>query len=629
MNTLQIKLKISFLSAFDACLAIASLYLAFLLRFDFYIPENEIKLFLSLAPLIVFCRLSSYYFFKFYSRLWKYSTFEDLIIIIQSVSVGSILIFVITFFFEGFISIPKEYFRFFLIPRTILIIDWFLLVIMIGGSRLLWRLWSEKKLDDFGKTIPKKRALIFGAGDKGVYFLKHLRSDSPEYLVEGFIDDDLSKKNSSIMGIKVLGDKSDIARIVKEKNIDEILISISNISSERLSQIIDCCNKSQAKFKMVTSTIDRASQDVIISKIKNIEISDLLQREPVILDLSLIRQAIEGKRVLITGAGGSIGSELCRQIIGFDPSSLVMVDKGENYLYELEMFLKSSSANIETHFIFGSVSNEIKMEAIFKKYQPHLVFHAAAHKHVPIMENNIEAAIVNNIQGTKIIADLSSKYETETFILISTDKVVYPKSIMGRTKNIAEKYIQSVSSEIKTRFITVRFGNVLGSNGSVVPLFQRQIQQGGPVTITHPKMTRFFMLIPEAVQLILQATTIGSRREVFLLDMGKPVKIVDLAKNMIKLAGYIPGKDIEIIYTGIRPGEKLHEELTNSQEGLAETNHKKIRLVRPQNILQNDLHLRINELLGSVHKENPERLKYLLRQLSEDPTDTKKPVSIS
>ena len=629
MSTQQIKLKIPFLSAFDACLAIASLYLAFLLRFDFDIPENEIKLFLSLSPLIVFCRLSSYYFFNFYSRLWKYSTFEDLIIIIQSVSIGSILIFVSTFFFEGFISIPREYFRFFLIPRTILIIDWFLLIIMIGGSRLLWRLWSEKKLDDFGKTIPKKRALIFGAGDKGVYFLKHLRSDSPEYLVEGFIDDDLSKKNSSIMGIKVLGDKSDLPRIVKEKNIDEILISMSNISSERLSQIIDCCNKSQAKFKMVTSTIDRASQDVIISKIKNIEISDLLQRTPVALDLSLIKQTIEGKRVLVTGAGGSIGSELCRQIIELGPSSLVMVDNGENYLYELEMLLKSSSANIETHFIFGSVSNEIKMEEVFKKHQPHLTFHAAAHKHVPIMEDNIEAAIVNNIQGTKIIADLSSKYETETFILISTDKVVYPKSIMGRTKNIAEKYIQSLSSEIKTRFITVRFGNVLGSNGSVVPLFQRQIQQGGPVTITHPKMTRFFMLIPEAVQLILQATTIGCRKEVFLLDMGKPVKIVDLAKNMIKLAGYIPGKDIEIIYTGIRPGEKLHEELTNGQEGLAETNHKKIRLVRSQNIIQNDLHLRINELLGSVHKENPERLKHLLRQLSEDPTDTKKPVSIS
>tara|TARA_Y100001936_G_scaffold164809_1_gene160930 strand:+ start:1943 stop:3820 length:1878 start_codon:yes stop_codon:yes gene_type:complete len=623
------QIKIPFLSFFDVFFAIASLYLAFLLRFDFDIPENEVKLFFSLSPLIIFCRLSSYYFFNFYSRLWKYSTLEDLIIIIQSVSVGSILIFVSTFFFEGFISIPREYFRFFLIPRTILIIDWFLLIIMIGGSRLLWRLWSEKKFDDFGKTIPKKRALIFGAGDKGVYFLKHLRSDSPEYLVEGFIDDDLAKKNSSIMGVKVLGGKSAIPRIVREKNIDEILISISNISSERLSQIIDCCNKSQAKFKMVTSTIDRASQDVIISKIKNIEISDLLQREPVVLDLSLIKQAIEGKRVLVTGAGGSIGSELCRQILEFAPSSLVMVDNGENYLYELEMLLKSSSANNRTHFIFGSVSNEIKMEEIFKKHQPHMVFHAAAHKHVPIMEDNIEAAIVNNIQGTKIIADLSSKYETETFILISTDKVVYPKSIMGRTKNIAEKYIQSLSSEIKTRFITVRFGNVLGSNGSVVPLFQRQIQQGGPVTITHPKMTRFFMLIPEAVQLILQATTIGSRREVFLLDMGKPVTIIDLAKNMIKLAGYIPGKDIEIIYTGIRPGEKLHEELTNRQEGLVETNHKKIRLVKSQNIIHKNFHSRVNEFLGSVHKENPEKLKRLLRQLSEDPSCTKKPVSIS
>jgi FlaA1/EpsC-like NDP-sugar epimerase len=630
MNSFKYRFKVAFLFFFDACLAIVSLYLAFLLRFDFNVSENDFKLFFSLPPLIIFCRLSSYYLFSFYSRQWKYSTLEDLIIIIQAVSVGSILIFVSTLFYEGFISIPKEYFRFFLIPRTVLIIDWFLLIIMIGGSRLIWRVWREKQqLEDVGVGVPKIRALIFGAGDKGVYLLKHLRSDSPEYLVEGFIDDDPSKKNSSIMGVKVFGGEHDLSIIVREKGIHEVLISINNISSERLSKIIDSCNKSQASFKMVASTIDSSNQERVVSKIKNIEISDLLDREAVVLDLSLIKSTIKGKRVLVTGAGGSIGSELCRQILEYEPSSLVMMDIGENYLYELKMFLGINASKCETHFIFGSVTNEAKMEALFEKYRPQLVFHAAAHKHVPIMEDNIDAAIVNNILGTKITADFSAKFETENFILISTDKVVNPTSIMGRTKNIAEKYIQSLSKEIKTKFITVRFGNVLGSNGSVVPLFQKQIQQGGPVTITHPEMTRFFMLIPEAVQLILQAITIGVRREVFLLDMGKPVRIVDLADNMIKLAGYIPSKDIKIEFTGIRPGEKLHEELTNDQEGLIETGHKKIRLVKSQTLLQDDFRLKLGELISSVDSADSEKMKLLLKQLASSPHHPGKTVSPS
>ena len=617
MNFQKYKFKVVFLFVFDACLAIVSLYLAFLLRFDFDVPENEIKLFFSLPPLIIFCRLSSYYFFSFYSRLWKYSTLEDLIVIIQAVSVGSIIIFVSTFFYDGFISIPKEYFRFFLIPRTILIIDWFLLIIMMGASRLLWRMWSEKKnFENVGKAGPKIRALIFGAGDKGVYLLKHLRSDSPEYLVEGFVDDDPSKKNSSIMGVKVLGAEGDLSMIVREKGVHEILISINNISSKRLSEIIDSCNMSQAKFKMVSSTIDRSNQERVVSKVKNIEISDLLEREAVVLDLFLIKRAIKGKRILVTGAGGSIGSELCRQILEYKPSSLVMLDIGENYLYELEMFLGSSVSKCEAHFIFGSVTNESKMEVIFEQHSPQLIFHAAAHKHVPIMEDNVDAAIVNNILGTKIISDLSEKFEAEKFILISTDKVVNPTSIMGRTKNIAENYIQSFSKDITTKFITVRFGNVLGSNGSVVPLFQKQIQQGGPVTITHPEMTRFFMLIPEAVQLILQAITIGVKREVFLLDMGKPVRIMDLADNMIKLAGYIPNKDIKIEFTGIRPGAKLNEELTNDQEGLVETNHEKIFLVKSQVLLKEDFHLKLDELLSSVNSADPEKMKFLLMQLA-------------
>jgi FlaA1/EpsC-like NDP-sugar epimerase len=628
MNSYQYKFKVAFLFSFDACLAILSLYLAFLLRFDLIIPENEMKLFSSLPPLIIFVRLSSYYFFSFYSRLWKYSTLEDLIVIIKAVSVGSILVFISTFFYDGFISIPNEYFRFFLIPRTVLIIDWFLLIAMIGGSRLIWRMWSENKQFKLNeKVVSKTRTLIFGAGDKGVYFLKHLRSNSPEYLVEGFIDDDPSLQYSSIMGVKVLGDERGLSRIVREKRIDEILISINNISSERLSQIIDGCNKSQAKVKIITSTIDSSKKEMIVARIKNIEISDLLERDAVVLDLSLIKNTIAGKRVLVTGGGGSIGSELCRQILEYEPSSLVMMDIGENYLYELKMSLQDSTSKCKKYFIFGSVTNKSKMEALFARHRPQLVFHAAAHKHVPIMEDNIDSAIANNILGTKITADLSAKFNTENFILISTDKVVNPTSIMGRTKNIAEKYLQSLPKEIKTKFITVRFGNVLGSNGSVVPIFQKQIQQGGPVIITHPEMTRFFMLIPEAVQLILQAITIGVRREVFLLDMGKPVKIVDLADNMIKLAGYIPDKDIKKEFSGIRPGEKLHEKLIHDQEGLVETEHKKIRLVKSQILLQIDFRIKFDELLSTINSGDSERMKLLLTQLVSNPQHLQKTVS--
>ena len=620
MNSNKYKFKVVFLFAFDACLAILSLYLAFLLRFDFDIPGNEIKLFLSLPPIIIFCRLSSYYFFSFYARLWRYSTLEDLIVILQAVSVGSLLIFVSTLFYDGFILISKEYFRFFLIPRTVLIIDWFLLIVMIGGSRLLWRIWRENKKNEvIVKVVPRIRALIFGAGDKGVYLLKHLRLDSPEYLVEGFIDDDLSKKNSSIMGVKVLGDERDISTVVMEKEIHEILICINNISCKRLSEIIDSCNESKVKFKMVASTTDRSNQEEVVTKIKNIEVSDLLEREAVVLDVLLIKRAIKGKRIFVTGAGGSIGSELCRQILKYEPSSMVMMDMGENYLYELKIVLGSSVSKCEMHFIFGSVTNESKIEAIFEQHRPQLIFHAAAHKHVPILEDNVDEAIVNNIMGTKIIADLSGKFNAEKFILISTDKVTNPTSIMGRTKNIAEKYIQSLSKEIKTTFITVRFGNVLGSNGSVVPLFQKQIQQGGPVTITHPEMTRFFMLIPEAVQLILQAITIGAKREVFLLDMGKPVRIVDLANNMIKLGGYIPDRDIKVEFTGIRPGEKLCEELTNDQEELVETDHVKIRLVKSRIFLQNNFLLKLDELFSSVKSADPEKIKLLLMQLVSGP----------
>ena len=427
---------------------------------------------------------------------------------------GSFLIIFTTFIYN----------RNFLIPRSIFIIDMLLLIIFLGGSRLLWRLWREHQQATYGDALDKTRVLILGAADTGAQLLKYIRQFSPNYLVMGFIDDNPKLKNSNIMGVKVLGAHNNIPKLTHLLGIKEILVAARNISSDKLGQLIEICKASGVKYKMITSVQDLSTREIHISKIKNIEISDLLGRDLVSLDLSSIKKLLCGKRVLVTGAGGSIGSELCHHILKYEPESLAMIDFCENYLYELETILRPETKNTKTHYLFCSITNEDKMRTIFEHHQPELVFHAAAHKHVPLMEENTDEAIYNNIYGTKVTADISSQFGVSKFVMVSTDKVVKPTSIMGMTKNLAEKYIHIMSGQSTTQFITVRFGNVLGSNGSIVPLFQKQIAQGGPVTITHPEMNRFFMLIPEAVQLILQAGAFGSGGRYFYARNGETCK---------------------------------------------------------------------------------------------------------
>jgi len=467
---------------------LASLYLAFLLKYDGVIPSQELSFYFQIVPLAFAFRAFSFLFFRFNSQFCDDPCQEDTSKKIQSVVVGSLLIL---FFVSGSIGIHKNT----QVPLAILIIDAVILLGFQFGFQSFW---------------------------------KGLR----KYIAQ------------------------------RQKN----------ESKESSNETVEICLKNTFNSQIAPSHMDEDDRDIYIRK--------LLGREPVQLNMGSIRNVIQGRVVMITGAGGSIGTELCEQILGFNPDSLVMVDRGENYLHELKFTLDKYDTSVRTHFIYGSITNKEKMENVFERYRPDIVFHAAANKHVPIMEHNIDEAISNNIYGTKIVADLSNKYDVDSFVLISTDKVVKPTSIMGMTKRIAEQYVRFLSKTSRTRFSSVRFGNVLGSKGSVVPMFKEQIARGGPVTITHPKMERFLMLIPEAVGLILQTTALnGAGGKTFILDMGCPVKIVDLARKMIQLSGKAELNNIKIKYVGIRPGEKLKEELVLDEEEVFPTVHEKIKML--------------------------------------------------
>lgn len=591
----------------DIILSFAAIYCAYLLRWDGNIPEYLLDRNLKYLPFFLFIRSIVYISFKFYSKFWEYSSLEDLIEIVKAVFVGSFLAIFCAFLYDRSLEIS----------RSIMIVDMVLLMVLLGGSRISWRLWREQRRQSLGQSDPNKiNAFILGAGDTGAQLLKNIRSSALNYSINGFIDDDPKKLKSSLMGIEVLGNQKDLPGLTKVYGVKEVLIAVRNISSGELNQIVNLCNQSGVKYKIITSVLDLSTKEIHLSKLKNIDTNDLLGRDLVSLDLNAIRNMIKGKRVLVTGAGGSIGSQLCAYILEHSPEALIMFDRGENYLYELKISLSGEETRVQKFYYFGSVTNPKKLESIFLKHRPNLVFHAAAHKHVPLMEENIDEAIINNVYGTKITSELAEKFEVEKFVLVSTDKVVQPKSIMGMTKKVAEIHIQLMAQKSKTQFMTVRFGNVLGSNGSIVPLLQKQIERGGPVTITDPGMERFFMLIPEAVQLILQAGALGTGGEIFILEMGEPVKILDLAKKMIQLAGYNPENEIEIKFIGMRPGEKLSEELVDHGEKTLPTLHEKINLIRPDELLDDELMVRINHLCQEASNREPQKLRQALFELA-------------
>lgn len=450
-----------------------------------------------------------------------------------------------------------------------------------------------------------KKVLIIGAGEAANLVIKDiLKNHSKKYYVSGIIDDDKNKIGFTLCGIKILGDRNKIVHICEEKNIDLILLAIPSITSEDKKSIIDICHQTGKKVKVLPGINDWISKKSILSNMRDIDVTDLLYRDPVNLDDKSIKNYISEKTVMVTGGGGSIGSELCRQIAKFSPKHLIILDIYENNAYDIEYELNTYYKELKKTIIIASVRDRKRLEDVFSKYRPEIVFHAAAHKHVPLMEFNSCEAIKNNVFGTLNVAECADIFKAEKFILISTDKAVNPTNVMGASKRMCEMIIQAIDKNSETDFAAVRFGNVLGSNGSVIPLFKKQILDGGPVTVTHKDITRFFMTIPEAAQLVLQAGTFAHGGEIFVLDMGSPVKIYDLAVNMIKLSGLVPDKDIEIKISGLRPGEKLYEELLMSEEGLQSTENSKIFIAKPMEIDYNNLKEKLINLLETA--SNPE-----------------------
>ncbi len=580
-----------------------SLYLSFALRFDNKIPQEYYTMFKETHVIVTVIALCSFIFFNLYNRIWKYASVNELIAIVLATSFNSLTAFGYTF------MIGKTY------PRSIYILFWLLLTTFVGGSRFILRTFN-------GVTPMLRRpegvrnVMVIGAGEAGSLVIQEFKKH-PDLKMRPvvLIDDDVNKHGMRIHGVRVFGGRNIIPEMVQKKNIKEIVIAMPSIDRLQIREIVSICSETKCKLKIVPGVYEVLDGKVSINRIRDVKIEDLLGREPVKVNLEEISGYIKDKVVLVTGGGGSIGSELCRQIARFEPKELLIFDISENNVYSLEFDLSSLYPDLKYMALIGSVRDRARLEYIFDKYRPNVVFHAAAHKHVPLMELNATEAIKNNVFGTLNVAEMADKFNAERFILISTDKAVNPTNIMGASKRIAEIIILMMSIKSRTVFSAVRFGNVLGSDGSVIPLFKKQIEKGGPVTVTHPEVTRYFMTIPEAVQLVIQAGAMAEGGEIFILDMGEPVKIADLARDMIRLSGLEPGVDIEIEYIGLRPGEKLYEELLLNEEGITATKYKKIYIAKPgfsdREAFEKEL-AKLKELIFNSNAEVKEIIKRLV-----------------
>lgn len=587
-------------------LAIVSIYFSYLLRFDFNIPTDFHEELIKHLPLIVFTKLLVFWYFRFFRGWWRYVSFYDALNIIKSSLLSSAFIFLYLLVIYNFYKLP----------RSAYIIDFFLFSLFTFLLRISPRVVKESYGKLLSKKIEKKRVLIVGAGSAGQMIAREIRENERlNSEVVGFVDDDPQKQKLSLQGSPVIGTINEIPIIVKDDEIDEIIIAIPSATSSQIQRVIEKCRESGTEYKIIPGFGELLEGKISVSRIREVQIEDLLGRAPIKLKLTEIEEYIKDKSVLITGAGGSIGSEIARQVSKYSPSKLIIIDNAETPLFFIKNQLEQISNNLNLHTIIGDIKNFDKINKIFDSHKPEIVIHAAAYKHVPMMEENYDEAIWNNIYGTKVVADLSIKHNVKKFILISTDKAVNPTNIMGATKRLAELYIQTLKDNPTTQFITVRFGNVLGSNGSVIPIFREQIKNGGPVTVTHPEVTRFFMTIPEAVQLVLQAGGIGKGGEIFLLDMGEPVKILKLAEEMIRLSNLEPYKDIQIVFTGLRPGEKLYEELLLEEEGATKTTHEKIWVAKQIDLDRKKIIEVIDKLLSSSSSLTKDEIKSIMKEV--------------
>jgi FlaA1/EpsC-like NDP-sugar epimerase len=558
--------------------------LALYLRFD-GVPAQYWEAFFTMFVPSTLIRLTTHYFFGLYRRAWRYASVQEALAIVAAVTLGTFFDVVLSlFWFQSNL------------PRSVVVLDWSLCMAFIGGSRFLLRMWAQREAAQAPEAAKEscRRVLIVGAGDGGALAARELRNHyGPRVRLVGFIDDDPLKKNQTILGYPVLGTRDDLARVASEQQVDEIIISMPSVPRQVIRELVNIAQSTGKRVMIMPGVYDLLEGNVTVSKIREVQIEDLLGRDPVKVDIAGVSGYLTGRRVLVTGAGGSIGSELCRQIAKLKPKVLLLLDNSENNLYDIEMELKATS-DVPLAVLVKSIQDRRGIEEVFRRHQPEVVFHAAAHKHVPLMEHNPEEAIKNNVYGTYQVARAAHLFGAEKFVLISTDKAVNPTSVMGASKRIAEMIIQYLDTVSNTSFAAVRFGNVLGSRGSVIPLFRKQIMAGGPVTVTHDKMIRYFMTIPEAVQLVLQAGAFAAKGEIFVLDMGEPVRIMDLAETLIRLSGFRPYVDIDIKVIGTRPGEKLYEELFTSEEGVDATKHQRVFVAKPTSLnlplLQTTIH---------------------------------------
>jgi len=561
------------LGAVDALVSVLVVVAAYFLRFDFQIPPEflnwlpEVIVGQVLINLLVFMRS------KLYLRVWRYASIVELVAILTATTISQVLFFAV---FEALEMYTGEL----VVPMSVYLMIWFMLVVGVGGSRLLWRIIR----DSFLKQQPHHlRTLVVGAGSAGAMVARELRQKghSSEFYPVAFIDDDPMKQGLAIMGLPVVGNRYRIPEIVEAQDIQKIILALPSISKEEVAKVIEICKSTKASIHILPSVAELIRGNMSMRLIREVRVEDLLGRDVIQTDLHGIAEYVSDQVVLITGAGGSIGSELCRQILPFSPKQLLLLGHGENSIYEIEQELRSTYPGTPLVTVIADIQDRERMEEVFADYRPAVVFHAAAHKHVPLMERNPAEAVKNNIIGTRNVAECAHQFGAERFVMISSDKAVNPTNVMGASKRVAELIIQSLDRVSQTKFVAVRFGNVLGSRGSVVPIFKKQIEKGGPITVTHPEMLRYFMTIPEAVQLVIQAGALANGGEIFILDMGRPVKIADLARDLIRLSGLEPDRDIQITYSGIRPGEKLYEELLMSEEGMTSTQHNRIFIGKP------------------------------------------------
>ncbi|WP_303864655.1 nucleoside-diphosphate sugar epimerase/dehydratase [Alkalibaculum bacchi] len=558
-------IRIGMVAMLDGLFFTFSLYVSAILTENSAVIITQFSNFLIIALTIKFGLL---FITNTYNTLWRYASVEEMFKITLANAVSNFL----TFFIFNLIS-PE-------LTISYAIVNCILDTTFTGGIRISYR--AARRFKNYNIPANGKNVLIVGAGDAGVSILREYRGNPRiEDKIIGFIDDDICKLGTYINGYKVLGELSQLDKLVKEHRIQEIIIAMPSVEPDTIREIVNECKKTKCKTKIVPSLSNLIDSKDLAKQIREVEIEDLLGRDPINLNNAEICGYLKHKRVLVTGGGGSIGSELCRQIANFDPAELIILDIYENNAYDLQNELKRKMPHLNLTVLIGSVRDEDRMEQIFRKFRPQVVFHAAAHKHVPLMEDSPREAIKNNVLGTLNTAQTADKYHVEKFVLISTDKAVNPTNIMGASKRLCEMIVQSINKASKTEFVAVRFGNVLGSNGSVIPLFEKQIASGGPVTVTHEKIIRYFMTIPEASQLVIQAGAMAKGGEIFILDMGEPVKIIDLARDLIRLSGFEPDVEIPIEITGLRPGEKLYEELLLNEEGIANTTHSKILIGKP------------------------------------------------